>query len=155
MHWYLSISGPLTTIQKFGQNQPSFFRKDTWMLRENLSSRKRCWTLVSVTFRWHFILNIITCWLLNNPYCSIGCISGKRSCLGETLARSSLFLFFTSIMQQFRFEYPSQRSVDGELPSLEPIPGLTLAPRPCMARVIKRSVMFSWFPSSYEIHCSV
>jgi cytochrome P450 len=96
-------------------------------------------SLGNISLAFHFKYD----YMLNNPYCSIGCISGKRSCLGETLARSSLFLFFTSIMQQFRFEYPSQRSVDGELPSLEPIPGLTLAPRPCMARVIKRSVMFS------------
>ncbi|XP_046438827.1 methyl farnesoate epoxidase-like isoform X1 [Daphnia pulex] len=65
---------------------------------------------------------------------------GKRSCIGETLARNSLFLFFTSFMQHFHFEFPNHRDMDYELPSLEPIPGLTLAPRPCFARVIKRSV---------------
>lgn len=67
---------------------------------------------------------------------------GKRSCIGETLARCSLFLFFTCIMQHFRFESPNINDeffVDEALrPSLEPIPGLSLAPRPCIARVSKR-----------------
>ncbi|XP_046657699.1 methyl farnesoate epoxidase-like [Daphnia pulicaria] len=65
---------------------------------------------------------------------------GKRSCIGETLARSTLFLFFVSMMQHFRFESP-WNDVDLELqPSIEPIPGLTLAPRPCLARVVKRAL---------------
>ena len=28
---------------------------------------------------------------------------GKRQCLGETLAKTELFLFFTALVQQFRF----------------------------------------------------
>jgi methyl farnesoate epoxidase/farnesoate epoxidase len=44
------------------------------------------------------------------------------------------------MMQHFRFESP-WNDVDLELqPSIEPIPGLTLAPRPCLARVVKRAL---------------
>jgi len=36
--------------------------------------------------------------------------SGKRVCLGESLARAELFLYFTSMMQHFKFrlapDYP-------------------------------------------------
>ena len=28
---------------------------------------------------------------------------GKRQCLGETLAKTELFLFFTALVQQFRY----------------------------------------------------
>ncbi|NXV63744.1 CP2J2 protein, partial [Molothrus ater] len=43
--------------------------------------------------------------------------TGKRACLGELLARSELFLFFTSLLQKFTFQAP---------------PGTTLSPRPMM-----------------------
>ena len=44
-------------------------------------------------------------------------------------------------MQHFRFEMPSgQQQIDPALePSLEPVPGLTLSPRPCLAKVTKRN----------------
>ena len=52
-------------------------------------------------------------------------VSGKRLCLGETLAKMELFLFFTSFMQRFTFCMPP-----GVKPMMEPRFGITLAPHP-------------------------
>lgn len=60
---------------------------------------------------------------------------GKRSCMGEALARSSVFLFFVSMMQHFQFSKIANTPF-----SLEPIVGLTYAPQPCLAKVTKRSL---------------
>ncbi|XP_016526188.1 cytochrome P450 2J2-like isoform X1 [Poecilia formosa] len=51
--------------------------------------------------------------------------AGKRVCLGEQLARMELFLFFTSLLQRFKFSSPA-----GEKPSLEFKLGLTRCPKP-------------------------
>uniref|UniRef100_A0A8C3TZU1 CP2J2 protein n=1 Tax=Catharus ustulatus TaxID=91951 RepID=A0A8C3TZU1_CATUS len=50
---------------------------------------------------------------------------GKRSCLGELLARSELFLFFTSLLQKFTFQAPPDTKL-----SLQSMMGITLAPKP-------------------------
>ncbi|XP_027883520.1 cytochrome P450 2J1-like isoform X2 [Xiphophorus couchianus] len=51
--------------------------------------------------------------------------AGKRVCLGEQLARMELFLFFTSLLQRFKFSPPP-----GEKPSLEYKLGVTHCPKP-------------------------
>uniref|UniRef100_A0A3B3U9K0 Cytochrome P450 2J2-like n=1 Tax=Poecilia latipinna TaxID=48699 RepID=A0A3B3U9K0_9TELE len=51
--------------------------------------------------------------------------AGKRVCLGEQLARMELFLFFTSLLQRFKFSPPP-----GEKPSLEFKLGATHYPKP-------------------------
>ncbi|NXE18936.1 CP2J2 protein, partial [Ardeotis kori] len=50
---------------------------------------------------------------------------GKRACLGETLARSELFLFFTALLQKFTFHVPPDTTL-----SLDFKMGITLSPQP-------------------------
>ncbi|NXN66574.1 CP2J2 protein, partial [Himantopus himantopus] len=50
---------------------------------------------------------------------------GKRACLGEVLARSELFLFFTSLLQKFTFQAPPNTTL-----SLQFKLGITLCPQP-------------------------
>ena len=59
---------------------------------------------------------------------------GKRQCLGETLAKAELFLFFTNLVHQFEF-HPE---VEGELPSEDYINGITILPKPFKARLLSR-----------------
>ncbi|XP_053236391.1 cytochrome P450 2K6-like [Podarcis raffonei] len=54
--------------------------------------------------------------------------AGRRACVGETLAKMELFLFFTTLLQRFTFQPPpgtSQEDLD-----LTPAVGLTAPPMP-------------------------
>ncbi|KAL3979386.1 lactadherin [Sarotherodon galilaeus] len=54
--------------------------------------------------------------------------AGRRICLGESLARMELFLFFTTLLQHFRFT-PAPGVSEDEL-DLTPAVGITLGPSP-------------------------
>ncbi|XP_034941922.1 methyl farnesoate epoxidase-like [Chelonus insularis] len=59
---------------------------------------------------------------------------GKRRCLGEQLAKPSLFLFFTHILHNFDLTVPQ----GSELPRLDGIDGFTVSPRPYLIKLIPR-----------------
>ncbi|XP_059414950.1 cytochrome P450 2K1-like [Carassius carassius] len=63
--------------------------------------------------------------------------AGRRMCLGESLARMELFLFFTSLLQSYRFTTPP--GVSGDELDLKGVVGLTLNPSPHKLCVIRRS----------------
>ncbi|XP_075717029.1 cytochrome P450 2K1-like [Rhinoderma darwinii] len=59
---------------------------------------------------------------------------GKRSCAGETLAKMELFLFFTTLLQNFTFQAPPGAELD-----LDPALSSTNAPKPYEIRALSRS----------------
>ncbi|XP_052770144.1 cytochrome P450 2F3-like [Mya arenaria] len=60
---------------------------------------------------------------------------GPRACLGETLARTELFMYTTRLVQKYTFECP-----DGErLPGLGGVFGLTHRPQDYNVRLVKRN----------------
>ncbi|XP_077408809.1 cytochrome P450 2K4-like isoform X3 [Vanacampus margaritifer] len=60
--------------------------------------------------------------------------AGRRVCLGESLARMELFIFFVTLLQHFRFRPPSGVTED-EL-DLTPCVGGTLCPAPHKLRAV-------------------
>ena len=61
--------------------------------------------------------------------------TGKRRCLGETLALSELFIFFTGILQTFSLK----EEIDGVLPSEEYTQGAIIHPKPFKIRIVKKN----------------
>ena len=59
---------------------------------------------------------------------------GKRTCLGEVMARNLLFLFYTTLLQQFSFSLPQGHKT----PSTLCLPGITTAPQPFSVTVTPR-----------------
>ena len=59
---------------------------------------------------------------------------GKRQCLGETLAKTELFLFFTGLVQQYTF----LPEVEGVYPPEESTFGVTLSPKPFKIKLVNR-----------------
>lgn len=59
---------------------------------------------------------------------------GKRRCMGETLAKSNVFLFITSMLQRFTFTTPPGE----QRPTTEVLDGVTPAPTPFNALVSLR-----------------
>uniref|UniRef100_W5M3U4 Uncharacterized protein n=1 Tax=Lepisosteus oculatus TaxID=7918 RepID=W5M3U4_LEPOC len=62
--------------------------------------------------------------------------AGRRACLGESLARMELFLFFTSLLQKFTFS-PPPGVQESEL-DLTPVLGITMNPQPHQLCAVRR-----------------
>ena len=60
--------------------------------------------------------------------------AGRRQCLGESLARTQLFLVLARLLHSFRFENPP----GCDLPSLEPITGIAVMTEPFKVCAFKR-----------------
>ncbi|XP_038640227.1 cytochrome P450 1A1 [Scyliorhinus canicula] len=58
---------------------------------------------------------------------------GKRRCIGEPIARMEVFLFFTTLVQQLRFENKPGQDID-----MTPQYGLTMKHKRCDVQVVKR-----------------
>ncbi|CAH1954947.1 unnamed protein product [Acanthoscelides obtectus] len=58
---------------------------------------------------------------------------GKRRCLGETLGKTNIFLFFTAVLHNFTLD-----KVDDDNLSLEGFDGVTIAPRPFKVKLTPR-----------------
>ncbi|KAM3852586.1 cytochrome P450 2K4-like [Vipera latastei] len=63
--------------------------------------------------------------------------AGRRICLGETLAKMELFLFFTSLLQRFTLQPPC--GISKEDLDLTPAIGFTTPPMPYMLCALPRS----------------
>nr|CAD7398393.1 unnamed protein product [Timema poppensis] len=61
--------------------------------------------------------------------------NGKHRCMGETLAKSNVFLFMAALLQNFTFSIP----VGAMPPSTEAVDGVTPSPRPFQALVLPRT----------------
>nr|CAD7588588.1 unnamed protein product [Timema genevievae] len=61
---------------------------------------------------------------------------GKHRCMGETLAKSNVFLFMAALLQNFTFSTP----VGTMPPSTEAVDGVTPSPRPFQALVLSRTI---------------
>ncbi|XP_067391508.1 cytochrome P450 2J2-like isoform X2 [Emydura macquarii macquarii] len=59
--------------------------------------------------------------------------AGKRGCLGEQLARTEIFLFFTALLQKFTFQAPKDVKL-----SLQFRMGITLCPQPYQICALSR-----------------
>ena len=71
---------------------------------------------------------------VSKPEEHIPFLIGPRNCLGESLARMELFLFVSTMIQKFEFV-----KVDGcPLPTVDPIVGITQAPKPYTVRAVAR-----------------
>ncbi|KAI3364590.1 hypothetical protein L3Q82_011375 [Scortum barcoo] len=85
-------------------------------------------TSQDITFQGHFIKKGTTVYPLLMSVLYDERVTGRRICLGENLARMELFIFFTTLLQHFRFTPPPGVSED-EL-DLTPRVGFTLNPLP-------------------------
>ena len=64
-------------------------------------------------------------------------LSGRRSCLGESLAKMEMFLFFSAIVQNFKISAPLGE--DLSLETVDGVFGMTHTPKPFRVLVTQRN----------------
>ncbi|XP_068136118.1 cytochrome P450 2K4-like [Hyperolius riggenbachi] len=72
------------------------------------------------------------CFMKNEAFLPFS--AGKRSCAGENLAKMELFLFFTTLLQNFTFQAPPGAELD-----LTPVPGIATPPVPYYMCAVPRT----------------
>lgn len=68
------------------------------------------------------------------PHLSCNLSIGKRRCMGENLAKASLFLYFATFMHAFDMIIPS----NVPMPNTQPNDGITLQPKPFQLQLKSR-----------------
>ena len=61
-------------------------------------------------------------------------LTGKRQCLGETLAKTELFLFFTGLVQQYKFQPEDEKNI----PTEDSVFGITSLPKHFKVKLVNR-----------------
>jgi methyl farnesoate epoxidase/farnesoate epoxidase len=121
----LPISGPRKTMADV-EYKGYFIEKDTAVAFNTYAvmRSKELWGDPD-NFRPERFLDVNGGLNAKTQYTNIAFGVGKRACLGETLAQTTVFMAFTTLLRNFRFE-----PIPGKpLPSTEPIFGMILAPQ--------------------------
>ena len=66
-------------------------------------------------------------------------VAGKRRCLGETLARSNLFLFLAFLLHNFSLSVSPEHPLGDPIADRHFLDGVTLSPKPFHAVLTPRS----------------
>ena len=92
-------------------------------------------SFLAIWCRYETLLFFFDCCWLEEVALTIWCCSGKRNCLGESLAKNTYYLFATAVMKTFNIE----RIANEELPTLDPINGFTIGYKGFRAVLRERS----------------
>ncbi|BFZ06906.1 hypothetical protein BsWGS_09946 [Bradybaena similaris] len=107
--------------------------KGTWII-PNLDSvlhDKATWGQDALSFRPERFISNGT---LMNPEQFIPFSTGRRICLGKSVARMELFIFLSNMFQRFRFVPPNPSNI----PSLEYKAGIVVSPKRYEVRLVER-----------------
>ena len=114
-------------IKNIGAIQNDSDQNDFWILMENSNQTKNFLSSAKVGFL--LLLRII------HLYVTINLFSGKRSCVGMSLAKMTTFLIVTSLIQKFEFRFApgfepfSNESIPGGAISEVPYHKMIISPR--------------------------
>ena len=120
-----------TTLQGYHIPKDSTVMVNLWSLHHDPD----VWDIPN-EFRPQRFLNEDGKFVLPNPDHLHPFSAGRRQCLGESLARTQLFIVLARLLHSFRFKNPP----GCDLPSLEPITGVAVMPKPFKVCAFKREL---------------